>query len=140
MTANKSSDPMVFFLSLLHFSEASEVMKQMNSVTHSSIKCLASKEILRCGSIESFMILEMLDKGRNSSCLESSEFSEWSDIINYFGLKKLILDETWFHVPTLVPHHRQKIGWIVDYGFVSRDRLVGIGSCLVSSVLEEMKS
>ena len=83
---------MVFFLSRLHFSDASEVTKQMNSVTHSSIRCLASREILRDGSIESFIIFEMFDRGRNSSCFESCDEMEFSDIINYLLGKKVSIE------------------------------------------------
>ena len=65
---NKSSPLIVFLFSLWHLSEASPVMKLINSDTHSCTVSLASFEILAFAGNAFFMILLTFAIGRNLSC------------------------------------------------------------------------
>lgn len=60
-----SSPEIVFRFSPMHFVQASLVIKEMNSETHSWMISLASFEILALSGRACFMILEMLAIGRN---------------------------------------------------------------------------
>ena len=60
MAYNMSSPPIVLRFSMWHFSAASEVMKLMNSETHSWTHSLASLAILAVEGTDCFMIRETL--------------------------------------------------------------------------------
>ena len=65
LTENIISSPlMVFLFSVLHFSQASLVINEMNSETHSCTAYLASLAILAVSGSAFFMILLMLAMGR----------------------------------------------------------------------------
>ena len=59
---------MVLRFSFLQISHASDVIKAMNSETHSYTASLASLEILAFSGSDCFMILLMLAIGRNLFC------------------------------------------------------------------------
>ena len=68
MAQRMSSPFMVLRFSREHLSEASPVMKEMNSETHSCIVSLASFEIFALVGNARFMTLPTLAMGKNRSC------------------------------------------------------------------------
>ncbi|KAJ6804901.1 nuclear transcription factor Y subunit B-3 [Iris pallida] len=75
MAQRRSSPLMVLRFSRWHLSEASPVMKLMNSETHSWTVSFASLEIFAFAGRAFFMIRLTLAIGRNRSCSRGDEYS-----------------------------------------------------------------
>ena len=82
MAQSKSSPLIVFRFSLWHLSEASPVMKLMNSDTHSCTVSFASFEIFAFGGRDFFIIRLTFAIGRKRSC----SFVELSEMLPEVGL------------------------------------------------------